>query len=248
MKNPVISQIVLSVFILVCILCCKNSPDVVPMQSGEDTTQPETESMQPYAGYPLLDNTDSIKHMLSSRCLDSINFNNGEIVADIGAGNGYLEGMLSLFFDGMTFYIQDIDTSICNQSAVNKVADFYKGLKNKPFNNNFIAINGTDSTTNLPDNICDKILMLYTYQYIRKPKAFILDVRKKLKNDGLFYVVNPQYGDYNDLDFQRKKYGWNASPLENEISDIISCGFELTRISRRIDDYDNPYMMVFKKK
>jgi len=30
----------------------------------------------------------------------------------------------------------------------------------------------------------------------------------------------------------RQKYGWNMSPLEKEISDIIDCGFELIRISR----------------
>jgi SAM-dependent methyltransferase len=234
MNKSNIKHVVLYVSILVCILYCKNP-------ARED-------SMQPYAGYPLLDNIDSIKKMLSSHCLDTINFKKGEIIADIGAGNGYLEGMLSLFFDSLIFYIQDIDTSICNQSSVNKVVDFYKNLKNKPFNNKFIAINGTDSTSNLPDNVCDKILMVYTYQYIKKPIAFIQDVRKKLKNYGFFYVVNPQYGDYDNLDFQRKEYGWNASPLETEISNIISCGFELIKISRRINDSDDPYIMVFKIK
>jgi SAM-dependent methyltransferase len=241
MKRNNIRNVLFYAFILVCILHCKNP-------SGEKSMRPVKESMQPYAGYPLLDNTDSIKKMLASRCLDSINFNNGETIADIGAGNGYLEGMLSLFYDSLTFYIQDIDTSICNKPSVSKVADFYRKLKNKPFNNKFIAINGTDSTSNLPDNICDKVLMLYTYQYIKNPEAFVLDVRKKLKKDGLFYVVNPQYGDYDDLDYQRKEYGWNAYPLEREISNIISCGFELTRISRTMNDSDDPYILVFKLK
>ena len=236
MKKPRAKHITLYAFTLACILYCRNPP--------------REDSMQPYAGYPLLANQDSIKQELSSHCLDTINFKNGQIIADIGAGNGYLEGMLSLFLDSLTFYIQDIDTSICNQSAVNKVADFYNNLKKEPFNNKFIAVNGTDSTTNLPDNIFDKILMINTYQYIKKPKAFILDVNKKLKNDGLFYVINPQYGDYEDLDRQRKEYGWNASPLETEISDIISCGFELIEISRKITDgkFYDPYIMIFKKR
>jgi SAM-dependent methyltransferase len=236
MKKFSISYSVLYTFILICLLHCKNPP--------------KEDSMQPFAGYPLLADTDSIKQELASSCLDTINFKNGEIIADIGAGNGYLEGMLSLFFDSLTFYIQDIDTSICNQSTVSKVADFYNNLTKEPFSNKFIAISGTDSTTNLPDNIFDKILMLNTYQYIKKPKALILDVKKKLKNDGFFYVINPQYGDYDDLDRQRKEYGWNASPLETEISDIISCGFELTKISRKITDgkFYDPYIMIFKKR
>ena len=236
MKKSKIKYVVVYAFTLVCILYCKNPP--------------REESMQPFAGYPLLANPDSIKQKLASNCLDTINFVNGQIIADIGAGNGYLEGMLSLFFDSLTFYIQDIDTSICNQSAVNKVADFYKNLKKEPFNNKFIAVNGTDSTTNLPDNICDKILMINTYQYIKNPKAFILDVKKKLKNDGFFYVINPQYGDYDDLGRQRKEYGWNSSPLETEISDIINCGFELINISRKITDgkFYDPYIMIFEKR
>jgi SAM-dependent methyltransferase len=228
--------IVLYSLALICILYCKNPP--------------REDSMQPYAGYPLFANQDSIKQELSSHCFDTINFKNGQIIADIGAGNGYLEGMLSLFFDSLIFYIQDIDTSICNQPAVNNVADFYKNLKKGPFNNKFIAVNGTDSSTNLPDNICDKIFMINTYQYIKKPKAFILDVKKKLKNDGFFYVINPQYGDYDDLDRQRNEYGWNASPLETEISEIINCGFELINISRKITDgkFYDPYFMLFKKR
>jgi SAM-dependent methyltransferase len=235
MKKSNLRHILLYACILLSLVYCKNHP--------------REDSMQPYAGYPLLSDPDSIKHELTSSCLDSIDFKKGEIIADIGAGNGYLEGMLSLFFDSLTFYIQDIDTSICNRSAVNRVVDFYKNLKKKPFTNKFIAVNGTDSTSNLPDSICDKILMLYTYQYIKNPKAFILDLKRKLKDDGLFYVINPQYGDYEGLDYQRKTYGWNASPLETEISDIISCGFELTKISRKITDgkFYDPYIMVFKK-
>jgi len=232
MKKSNMKQFVLFIIILAGLSYCKSPA--------------KKESMQPYAGYPLLDNMDSIKASLAGRCIDTIDFKKGEIIADIGAGNGYLEGMLSILFDSLTFYIQDIDTSICNQLSVNKVVDFYRNLKKTPFTSKFIAVNGTDSTTNLPDNTFDKILMIYTYPYIKKPKLFILDVKKKLKNDGLFYVVNPQYRDYSDLDFQRKEYGWNASPLEKEISDIISCGFELIKMARNYDDMENPYIMVFK--
>jgi protein-L-isoaspartate O-methyltransferase len=234
MKKSYIKFIVVFTWILVCLMYCKNAP--------------REDSMQPYAGYPILNNVDSMKHLLASRCIDLINLKNGEIIADIGAGNGYLEGILAFFHDSLTFYIQDIDTSICNQLSVNKVVDFYKNLRGNPFTNKFIAINGTDSTTNLPDNTFDKILMIYTYPYIKKPKPFILDIRKKLKDEGLFYVVNPQYSDYSNIDFQRREYGWNASPLEKEITDIINCGFELINISRNEGGVDNPYLMVFKIK
>jgi hypothetical protein len=111
------------------------------------------------------------------------------------------------------------------------------------------VINGTDSTSNLPEDSFDKILMLYTYQYIKKPHRFMLDVRGKLKVDGLLYVINPQSDDYEYLKYLREQFGWNASPLEKEISDIIDCGFELIKISRNwySEEDDNPYILVFKQ-
>ena len=223
------------IFTLICLnlLCCKS-----PVKK---------ETMQPYAGYPLVDNIDTIKQTLAARCLDTIKFKKGEIIADVGAGNGYLEGMLSLFNDSLTFYIQDIDTSICNQRAVDKVVDFYKSLNKKPFTNKFFVVNGSDIESNLPDETFDKILMLCTYQYFKYPKTFMTDLRQKLKPDGLMYIVNPDV-DNEASDSLKAEYGWNASPIEKEINDMIECGFELISISRYYKTSEKPYIMVFKKK
>ena len=205
-------------------------------------------SMQPNDGYPFLTSKEEIKKVLEDRGVGTIKFKKGEIIADIGAGNGYIEAMLSIYYDSLTFYIQDIDTSVCNQISINKVVDFYQEVNGRPFTNKFIIVNGTDTETNLPDSTFDKILMVRTYQYLKEPRKFIMDVRENLKDNGLFYVINPQSDDYEYLNSIRQKYGWNASPLEKEISDIIDCGFELIRISRNYEGYEQPYIMVFKKK
>jgi SAM-dependent methyltransferase len=203
--------------------------------------------MQPIDGYPFVTSKEEIRMILEHRGIDYIKFKKGEIIADIGAGNGYIEAMLSIYYDSLTFYIQDIDTTVCNQETVGEVVKFYEEVKGKPFTNIFIVVNGTDTETNLPDSTFDKILMLRTYQYLKEPKKFILDVREKLKDDGLFYVINPQSDDYEYLNTIRQKYGWNASPLEQEISNIIDCGFELKRIYRNYQGTEQPYTMVFKK-
>jgi len=213
-------------------------------------TPDDSGSMQPYEGYPYVTSIEEINGILKHRCVDTIKFRRGEIIADIGAGNGYIEAMLSIFNDSLTFYIQDIDKSVCNQLAINEVVDFYQEVNGKPFTNRFIVVNGTDNDTNLPDSTFDKILMLWTYLYLKEPQIFIKDVRDNLKDDGLFYVINPRKDDDEDAKSLRQKYGWNVSPLEKQISDIIYCGFELMRISRNYDvgEYNKPYIMVFKKK
>jgi protein-L-isoaspartate O-methyltransferase len=125
-------------------------------------------SMQPFDGYPFITSKEEIKEMLEDRGVGNIKFKKGEIIADIGAGNGYIEAMLSIFNDSLTFYIQDIDTSVCNQRAIDEVIDFYQEVNGRPFTNKFIVVNGTDTETNLPDSTFDKILMLRTYPYLKE--------------------------------------------------------------------------------
>ena len=233
-----IKQVTIIIIICLNLLCCK-SP-VKLFKYGP---------MQPLIGYPLVENIDSIKQFLKGRCLDTINFKKGEIIADVGAGNGYLEGMLSLFNDSLTFYIQDIDTSICNQKKVDEVVNFYKRLKEKPFTNKFYVVNGSDVESNLPNETFDKIFMILTYQYLKYPQVFMTDIKQKLKSDGRMYIINPDVP--NDLSISLKaEHGWNASPIEREINDIIGCGFELIAISRYYNTIDrgNSYIIVFRKK
>ena len=108
-------------------------------------------------------------------------------------------------------------------------------------------MNGTDTETRLPDIEFDRILMLWTYQYLKEPAKFISDVREKLRKDGLFYVINPEQ-DYDHAPTLTLKYGWNASTVDREVSDIIDCGFELVRIARNYEYFELPYIMVFRKK
>jgi SAM-dependent methyltransferase len=228
--------IVILILICYCLSNCKNKSD-----------NTSSESMQPTDGYPLVDNIEVIRQIIESKGLDTVKLLKGETIADIGAGNGTLEAMLSIFHDSLTFYIQDIDTSVCNQKAIDKVVNFYQKVKGSPFSNKFITITGMDNETNLPDNTFDKILMLWTYQYFKNPIAIMKDLRRKLKSDGLMYIVNPNVGIESSKELNLK-HGWNASPIERQISDIIACGFELISISRNYISTEKPYIMVFKNR
>jgi HEAT repeat protein/SAM-dependent methyltransferase len=208
---------------------------------------PGSASMQPFEGYPMLDDIGEIREVLRNKCVDSITFRKGEVIADVGAGNGYLEAMLSLFHDNLTFYIQDIDKAVCNPNSIQEVVGFYQEVNGQPFTSRFITVNGTDTETNLPDLAFDKILMLWTYQYLKNPREFITGLREKLKSGGLFYVINPEQ-DYEYGKILSIEHGWNMSTIDRQISDIIGCGFELIRLARNYDSAELPYVMVFKKR
>jgi hypothetical protein len=227
----IIHFIVFSVACL-CLTNCKNINSV---------------SMKPFDGYLLIASKKEIIKSLKDKCVDTINFKKGEIVADIGAANGSIEAMLSMFHDSLTFYIQDIDTTVCNQKIINDVVKRYQTLNGRPFTNKFIVIKGADNETNLPDNTFNKILMLWTYEYFKNPKSIMKDLRLKLRNNGLMYIINPGI-DNEEGKVLTAEHGWNASPLERQISDIIDCGFELIRLSRNYESPESPYIMIFKKK
>ena len=228
---------IISIAILVSlIIACNPNAD----NSADDG------SMQPSADYEMPNSIEEIKQRLKDKCVDTIKFNKGETIADIGAGIGDVVAMLSVFNDSLTFYVQDIDTSVCNQKKINEITNSFQKFNPGSFTNKFIVVTGTDTKTNLPDNSCDKILMLWTYQYLKKPREFILDVRDKLKEEGKFYVINPDL-DYEEGKMIREKYGWNEATVEQEIAEIINSGFKLIGISRNYDDPKQAYIMVFKK-
>jgi hypothetical protein len=79
--------------------------------------------------------------------------------------------------------------------------------------------------------------------------VFISDVRNDLKDDGLFYVINPEVEESEYSNTLRQKYEWNVSPLEKQINDIIDCGFELRQIRKNYEsgEYNKPIIMVFSK-
>jgi SAM-dependent methyltransferase len=203
-------------------------------------------SMQPTEGYPMLENLEEIRQLLADKCLDTISFGKGEVVADIGAGNGYIEAMLAIFHDSISFYIQDIDSSVCKQQAVNEVVKHYESVAGKTFSSSFTVVNGTDTETCLPDSGFDRILMLWTYQYLKQPVEFMSDVRDKLKDNGFLYMINPEQDYLFGLEVL-ETYGWNGSTIEKQIDDIIACGFTLQRFTRNYEDNQQPYLMVFRK-
>jgi hypothetical protein len=163
---------------------------------------------------------------LKGRFIDTIRFKPGETIADTGAGNGYIESMLSIFHDSLTFYIQDIDCAACNPKFINEAVTSYQNVKGQPFLNKFITVTGSDPETNLSNDTSDKIFTLLTYSYFKNPEAIMTDLKLKLKNDGPLYIID------SNIDYECRKqltsdHGWNASPLEKQISDIPGCGFKL---------------------
>lgn len=94
-----------------------------------------------------------------------MNFQKGQIVASIGAKNGWFEAAASIYHDSLTFYLEDIDAECLNTPSVEATVALYAKIKKQPIRNRFEMVIGTDSTTKLPSQLFDRVLLNNTFHH-----------------------------------------------------------------------------------
>ena len=116
----------------------------------------------------------------------------GETIASIGAGNGLFELAVSCFVPDIHWYLQEIDTSRLYQ--FDQVLNHFTKLKGTQIEAAYDLVVGTPTSTNLPANSFDRILMINVYHEIQDVAPIIDDARKCLKPDGEL-VIMERMGD-----------------------------------------------------
>src|SRR5690606_13391170 len=110
----------------------------------------------------------------------------GEVVADIGAYDGVVAGMISIFSDSATIYVQDADTS--NFYIFPRIKDHMESLRGEPFTNKFVIVPADYDSTYLPKDTFNKIILNNVLRYVDNKPKFLREIHSILKEDGLFYV------------------------------------------------------------
>jgi ubiquinone/menaquinone biosynthesis C-methylase UbiE len=140
-------------------------------------------------------------------------FRNGEVVAEIGAGDGQNIGGIGLLIDSCTFYIQDIDAKVLNQTAWEKIKkkNEKSGMSSR---HQFNLVIGDEKSTHLPDSIFDKIMMVSSFHEFTYMDEMIEDIKSKLKTGGRVYIletkclVHTNYTPEETID-RMKKHGFS---------------------------------------
>lgn len=137
--------------------------------------------------------------------VEFFDFKKGDVVADIGAREGKYEGIFSLLFDSIHFYLEDIDTKFLNEKTLNKVIKHYAKLKGSVLTNTFELCLGTEKSTNLPDGIFDKVIIISTFHEFTYVHEMIEDIEKKLKPNGKVYMLDTYCGDKGHVNYKRNE-------------------------------------------
>ena len=165
------------------------------------------------------------------KSLSIYNFQQNETIASIGASSGVWEIWFASQVEGLTFYLQDIDPLNCNKEEINYGVKYYEKLLQKPILGQFIPIVGTQSETNLPKNMFDKVLIINSLHEFQTPELILQDIHKILKPNGKLFIEEQVAKFLGEIHEGCEKQLFT----ENELVDILKeCGFEL--INRHFKD------------
>ena len=119
------------------------------------------------------------------------NFKPGEHVADIGAGIGWLDAAIGIYEDSLTFYLEEIDSSTIKNSRLQEAINEFVKVRGKPFTCTYSQVMGTYKSTNLPDTLFDKVLLVDTYHHLSHRDEMIKDINRILRSGGKLIVYEP---------------------------------------------------------
>ncbi len=175
----------------------------------------------------FLENKDRKEENQPDRVIDVMAIKEGDVVADIGCGTGlYTFRLASKVGDSGTVYAVDV---------LEDMLDYVAAEKRKKGTKNVILIRSTDSDPRLPENSCDKMLMVNTFQHIKDRRLFLRKLRGSLKKGGEIAVIS--------VDGSNKNEGEDSHVQFAVIREMANAGFTL---SQRFDFLNKHYFLIFK--
>jgi ubiquinone/menaquinone biosynthesis C-methylase UbiE len=166
----------------------------------------------------------------ASRLSDLMNWRAGNVIAEIGAG----EGQMSFFASRVVgssghVYITELDDK--------KLDHLHHAVRKRKLRN--ITVVKADAIgTNLPENCCDVIFMRRVYHHFTDPKGTDAAIFSNLKPGGLLAVIDfsPRSG-LPQVDGAPKTHGGHGVPKRVLIEELTAAGFEIVT---EPSDWPNP--------
>jgi len=115
------------------------------------------------------------------RLLKELNVKPGQVICDIGCGNGFYTLKLAQL-TGKTGRVYAVDIQ---QEMLDMLQQRAKAAKLE----NIVPLLGTETATGLPDNSIELMLMVDVYHEFSRPAAMLKAIRKSLKSTGRIALV-----------------------------------------------------------
>lgn len=160
---------------------------------------------------------------------DFIDLKKGDIVTEIGAGDGINIGVMSMIYDSVTFVAQDINIKVLNDKTYNKIIKKYSKCRQTPQTNTFEKVIGTMTSSNLPDYKFDELFIINSFHDFDKQDEMLDDIYKKLKPNGRFILLEG-FSFPNDTQICPDYGPHILHTLDSELTRFEKHGFYLTKM------------------
>jgi predicted methyltransferase len=165
-----------------------------------------------------------------------LNWQHGNIVAEIGAGKGELTlAAVKRVGTSGRVYTTELDTK--KLAHLEELAAKEKSITPLP---------AGETQTNLPPECCDSIFLRLVYHHLTKPAEIDASLFRSLKPGGLLAVIDeePRPGT-KKVEGVPENRGGHGMPRKILIEELTSAGFQVVK---SLNDWpNNNYCVVFRK-
>lgn len=92
------------------------------------------------------------------------------------------------FAQNVDFYCEDIDSTCTTSKQAQKVIDFYSKIKGLPITCRFTPVIGTETSTTLPENFFDKVIIDNSLHEFSEKVLMLKNINQILKKNGVLYL------------------------------------------------------------
>lgn len=223
MINQFIKRVKASIIfaVIICLCACVYAKEAIKCERPSKLFSPSK--------IPLLEDAGRDTWQKPEEILNALDIKKGQIIADIGAGSGYLTVKLSerVGVTG-TIYAADIQQEMLDYISKRLVE---KGIKNVSL------VLGTMDDPKLPPNSLDIAILLSTYHEIAQPIDFIKKVKLALKPQGKLAIL--EFSDESPIGPPIQV----RLPVDLVINELKQAGFTLSQRHTFLLPYQ--YFLVF---
>lgn len=174
----------------------------------------------------------------SARLAQLLNWHEGSVVAEIGAGAGEmtLDAAARVGNSGHVY---------SNELSSEKLAHL-KELAAGERNHNITVLEGSQSGTNLPPECCDSIFMRRVYHHFTEPQKIDLSLLQSLKPGGMLAVIDFAPRTWlPTVEGVPANRGGHGIPKKVLVQELTAAGFQLA--SQPADWPNDNYCIIFRK-
>lgn len=197
--------------------------------SAQDNLQQRT-TRKPYSPSRIekgLESPQREQWQQPDRVVAALGLQQGDVVADVGAGSGYFTFRLAkVVGSGGKVYAVDIQE---------EMLAYIRAKMQKTGITNIVPVRSAPIDPMLPAASCNSILLVNTYHELVDPVALMKNLRQALKPGGTIAIVN-----WNESVTRKKLY----VPMDLVVEQMKLAGF---RLSKSHDFLERQYFLVFSQ-